>query len=589
MAAGPTAPPAGRGLAGANGEAASVLARCLVAGGVRHVVASPGSRSTPLVLAFAEAPGARVHVVLDERVAAFVALGLARVTGPVALVATSGTAGAHWLPAAIEARHSRLPLVLLTADRPPELHGCGAPQTVPQGRLFGDACVLSMDLGAPGLDVDPRWLRTVAARAVDAAVGSGGGPVHLNVPFREPLWEPDGRRGQGGWRGQWGDGEDPARAGDGALPPARILRPRPVAPPEAVAEVAARLSGRRGVIVAGPRASRGGLPDEALARAVERLAAALGWPVVAEPLSQLRFGHGWALPTLATRAGAPVPDVVLRLGQAPTSKQVGAFFQGAETILVDPHGDWLDPAHGATLLVVGEPAPLCEALVARVTPCDAGWLADWRQAAERARTHAAALCDRFWEGAVARAVAAALPDGAALHVASSLAVRDLDAFAETGRRVAVTSNRGANGIDGTLATAAGQSLAWMGPVVALVGDLAFFHDHGALHAARALGARLVVVVVDNGGGGIFETLPVAAHPTAFERLFLTPQPGDLGALAAGAGARVARVTDAAALEGALTAALESDGVTVVHAVVDRTVGRTLRGMPVEGGAAGGSP
>lgn len=533
----------------ANADAAAVLARSLVAGGVRHVVASPGSRSTPLVLAFAERTDARVHMVLDERVAGFVALGLARVAGPVVLLCTSGSAGAHWLPAVIEARHSRVPLILLTADRPPELHGCGAPQTVPQGELFSPFSLLSVDLGAPSPEVDPRWLRTVAARLLDAARG----PVHANVPFREPLWAP-------------------GLEGAPAVEPARVLRPRPVPDEDMVCAVAARLRGR-GLIVAGPRAAAPG--DRTLGPAVERLAAALGWPVIAEPLSQLRGGAMAAIPEMEA------PDVVLRFGQPPTSKRAAARLAQAETILVDPDGDWLDPDHAATLLLAVDPAPLCEALTPRVTACDPTWAAAWRAADLHARARAEALCDGWWEGAVARVVAAALPETGLLHVASSMPVRDLDTFFPPDARAAVTANRGVNGIDGTLATAVGQALAWPGPVAALVGDLAFVHDHAALHAARALGARLVVVVVDNGGGGIFGTLPVARHEGAFERLFLTPQPGDLGAMAAGQGARVARVGDLGALRGALGEALrrmegDEPGVTVIHAVVDRDEAKARR-------------
>lgn len=525
----------------ANAEAAAVLARSLVAGGVRHVVMSPGSRSTPLVLAFADAD-ARTHVVLDERVAAFVALGLARVAGPVALVCTSGSAGAHWLAAVIEARHSRVPLILLTADRPPELHGCGAPQTVPQAELFAPYALLRVDVGPASAGVDPRWLRTVAARLLDAARG----PVHANVAFREPLWEP---------------GAKPV-----AVEPARILRPPPTADASTAAAVAERLVGR-GVIYAGPRAAPPG--DRAVGAAVARLGAALGWPVVAEPLSQLR-----GLSTGAVLAMEP-PEVVLRLGQPPTRRRVAERLVGAETVLVDPDGDWLDPSHTATLLVAVEPVSLCDAVVPHVRAAGAGWRAAWEAADGRARAQAASLCDTLWEGAVAREVAAAVPASGLLHVASSMPVRDLDAFAPPAP-FAVTSNRGANGIDGTIATALGASLGWRGPVVALVGDLAFLHDHAALHAARALGARLVVVVADNGGGGIFGTLPIARHEGAFERLFLTPQPGDLAAAAAGLGAYAVRVDDLQALRRSLSEALARDGVTVIHAVVDRETANARR-------------
>lgn len=558
-----------------NASFAASLVAALVRGGVRDAVVSPGSRSTPLALALAARADLRVHVLVDERAAAFVALGLARAGArPVALLATSGTAGAHWLPAVVEAAASCVPLVLLTADRPPELHGCGAPQTVDQARLFGAHARLFVQLGPPTADTRPGWPAAVGARAVDAALASPAGPVHVNVAFREPLWAPG--------------------AVGGAAPAPRVVRARPALGDDLAREAALLVRGPRGVIVAGPRAAPPGREAE-LAAALARLSAALGWPVLADPLSGARHGSH-DLSTIVTAADALLRDPAfarahrprraLRLGQVPTSKAVQRWLADSapETALVDPDAEWHDPEHAAALLLVADPVEACQALARAVesTPDrDAtDWLASWQQAEQAARAALdQAAQDGWWEGAVARAVVDALPDGALLVVASSLPVRDVDAFTgASGRDVTLLSNRGANGIDGTVATAVGAALTWeRGPVVALVGDLAFAHDLDGLAAARELGAPVRVVVVDNAGGGIFGTLPIAAHaPEVFERLFLTPSRLDLEAAARGLGAQAETVNDPLALRRALAAPLPASGAHVVRAAVDRQEGARRR-------------
>jgi 2-succinyl-5-enolpyruvyl-6-hydroxy-3-cyclohexene-1-carboxylate synthase len=591
-----------------NAEFAAALVGALAAGGVRDAVVSPGSRSTPLALALAARADLRVHVLVDERAAGFVALGLARASGaPVALLATSGSAGAHWLPALVEAALSCVPLVAITANRPDDLQGCGAPQTIEQRGLFGPHVRWSAQVGPPRAGGPAGWPAAVAARAVDKAKGPPAGPVHLDVPFREPLWSP------------------------GLPTPAprvapRVLRAAPAVDARLAAEVAALLDAPRGVIVAGPRAVASA--DDA--GRVLRLARARGWPVLADPVSGLR---GLDDPTLVLAADALLrqpapelrPDVVLRLGQPPTSKATTTWLEacGATTVLVDEAGDWQDPTHSAALLAVAPAGLLCDALGGQeqardfggagkgfrsdsraegqgshggtpaATPKSRGdvWLAAWRAADDAAQAVlAAAAKDGLWEGSVARAVVEALPAGAALHVASSLAIREVDAFGGAAAPgVRVTSNRGCNGIEGTLATAAGAAL-HRGPVVALLGDLAFVHDLDGLAAAHELDLPLVAVVVDNGGGAIFQQLSVAAHP-AFERLFLTPSRLDLDAAAVGLGARVLVARDLATLRAALREALETPDVerrarsarsearsvrTVIRAVVDRAEGARRR-------------
>lgn len=531
----------------------------------RPCVISPGSRSAPLVLAATALPAAQVHCVLDERAAGFFALGLARATGQaVVLICTSGSAAAHYLPAIIEANASHIPLVVLTADRPPELHRCGAPQTIDQNRLFGAHVRWFADLGAPG-GGSHRWLRTVVAQALDRAEGVEPGPVHLNVPFREPLWAPGSAA--------------PAGAD---VAPARILRGPPRLDAPWVKAVAQRLAAEpHGVVVAGVRAPTQN--DAALAAMVGQLAARLGWPVLAEPTSQLRTLAGPALAeTLVTAhdallrdetfASAHAPRLVLRLGQFPTSKVVGQWLgcHGIDrTILVDPHGAWSDPTHAADVLLVAEPRDLIAALLHQVPQTtDRTWLHRWQVAEKQARACLDHVCaSALSEPAVAAAVVRSVPRGGALYVASSMPIRDLDSFAPAAE-LAYFTNRGANGIDGTLACALGTARGWhQGPTAVLLGDLAFLHDVGALQLARQRDIPLTAVVVNNGGGGIFDFLPIAQHPTAFASFFRTPQVADLAALARSAGAQVSHVTSLAALNEALAASWQLPGLKVIEVKV----------------------
>ncbi len=575
--------------ASANALWAGTLARALVLGGVRHVVISPGSRSTPLVLAFDACPEAELHSVLDERAAAFFALGLARVGGrAVALVCTSGSAPAHYLPAVIEANLTRTPLLLLTADRPAELQGCGSPQTVDQVHLFGAHVRAAHHLEAPHPGPDPRWLRSLAARALDAAEGSPPGPVHINLPFRKPLWDPAALEGADVV------GQSEPRRPDGGLPlgqhagvegfgVARVHRSPAAASAKVVEALRERLrASERGVIVCGPWwPGRGPEHIQPHFEAVIGLALALGWPVLGEPASQLRFGPR-APEVVISAADALLrgplaglaPDLILQIGAAPTASSLAGWIERhgeGRLVLIDPDGIWSDPSHRADTLVVAEPARLLAALASNLEPRSTGWLGRWRAADEVALARLNNLPrGGLWEGEVARALVEGLPSGSMLHVASSMPIRDLDSFCPAREApLAILSSRGANGIDGTIATALGESTAWSGGERALlIGDLAFIHDAGGLLTAPG---DLLVVVINNGGGGIFGFLPVARHPSAFVAHFLTPQRVDLGALCEAAGARHARVDALGALREAIEAMKGQSGVRVIEAVVDRSL------------------
>ena len=539
----------------ANGRAAATLLGVLAQGGVQAVVFSPGSRSTPLVLAALAHPDLEAVPVLDERAAGFLALGMARASRrPVVLICTSGSAGAHWLPAVIEARQDHLPLILLTADRPPELVGSGAGQTIDQRRFFGAFVVAEAQLPSP----EPGLATGVfAAFAEDALAAVVRGPVHLNVPFREPLWSPE-------------VDYTPPAARPGFFGPAKISTE--IHGLEALATALA--AARRGVIYCGPG------DDDPWGEAADALARALDWPLLVEASSGARFGPGdaegritsyEALLRVPVFAAAHRPDCVLHFGAAAHARAVDGWLGQVPVLLVDPHGDRHDPAHRAVGRWQADPRAVCAALAQRSWPAaEVGWRARWWAAEVRAGAALTAACATgLWEGALAAEVAAAAPS--ALHVASSMPFRDVDAFARaSARSLKVFCSRGASGIDGTVATALGEARV-AGPMVALLGDLALTHDASGLLLAGELAesVNLTLVVPDNGGGGIFEFLPIAGHRAVFERAFLTPQRVDFRALAAAAGVRYVRIEARAELGPALAAAIAQPGVDLIHVIIDR--------------------
>jgi 2-succinyl-5-enolpyruvyl-6-hydroxy-3-cyclohexene-1-carboxylate synthase len=554
---------------------ADELARCGIAG----ACTSPGSRSAPLVLALVRDGRFPCFSHVDERSAAFFALGLAKASGrPAVLACTSGTAAANYLPAIVEAHQARVPLVVLTADRPPELRDTGAGQTIDQVKLFGDQVKQFVEVGVH--DATPqalRWIRALACRAVWTSLEGRPGVVHLNVPLREPLIldEPLG-------------GEEPGGRPDGRPWVVRSTGPAVAADPGAGAETLARIAGagRRGVVVAGreERGRRSAAEPGPLARAAAAFAAAAGWPLLADPLSGARTGpdavaHYDALLRAEAFAQAARPDVVLRVGDLPTSKPLRQWLAGLDAVqvLVDPDGAWQDPAQACDLVLPHEPATLLAALAERAQPADPTWAGAWMDADRRAAAAIeATLGDELSEPRLAAELAARLPPEVTLVVASSMPVRDLETFAAA-REVPPRSlsNRGANGIDGTLATAYGVSAASDGPVVALLGDVAFAHDLGSLLTARRLGVPLTVVLVDNGGGGIFDFLPVSSQGDVYEHHVATPTGLDVAAAAAAFGVHHLAVEDLAGLRAAVDHGLDSAGTTLVHVRTDRAANVAL--------------
>lgn len=527
------------------------LCEGLRAGGVEQLFISPGSRSTPLALAAARMPALRIRVVLDERAAAFMALGAARAGGrPVALIATSGTAVAEWLPAVAEADLARLPLILLSADRPPEQRHCGANQTIQQGALFGERARLYLELPLPEAALMQAACR-YAVQAVATARWPLPGPVHLNIPLREPL-----------------------TPGDEVVPPAvtapAVSRPRLQADPVHLDEIGSRIGGRPGLIVCGPETGAP-LPGGAIAA----LAAALDVPILADPLSNLRDGlhdrcrvisrYDACLRQPAFAAVAE-PQWVLRFGAQPVSKLLGQFLyapKGVMHILVDAGGRWPDPLHRTTDLLQAEALSVAEGLTERVRPAPAGYLKVWR---EREAVVAEAMAAEVPEEAkLIGILGRCLPAGTRLFSGNSLPIRQLDWF-HGGRSAPlhITCNRGASGIDGNVATLLGMSTVGK-PVVGLLGDLTLLHDIGTL--AEHQGLNAVLLVLDNDGGAIFTHLPqsrLAEH----EALFLTPRRVDLAAAAQAFGIGY-QALDLPGLEDALANALQTGGVHLLHLRLDR--------------------
>jgi len=593
--------------------------------GVSDVVVSPGSRSTPLLIALAEASernALRLHVVLDERSAGFFALGLGLASGyPAPVVTTSGTAAVELHPAVVEAFHAGAPMLAVTADRPEELQDCGAPQTVRQVGLFGASVRWETAPGVPDLAAARSW-RSLASRSVAEARGGSHrpGPVHLNLAFREPLQgsaqsllgpgtvAPAGAATGPGvearaaaWAVTAGNatGSPPAIAGPGELSAAggravaqaghpalamvrhgrpgaapwhRLVAPEEVPVPDHVLRAFSE-AGERGLIVAGLGA---GSPD-----AVWELSRATSWPVLADPLSGCRVPGAIGAADSLLRVDVVRdwrPDLVLRLGAPWASKVLNEWLGElpCAQILVDRWGTWGAPDRSPAEVVVASPEALCRAASKAVAATPKGaWARQWALAesvAQNAINAALATEPTTSEPAIAREILRSMRPGATLVVSSSMPVRDLEWWGRPREGVRVLANRGANGIDGVLSTALGVAAGTEddGAVVALVGDLAFLYDAGALLGSARRGLSLDIVVVDNDGGGIFNFLPQAEAqpPDRFERLWGTPQNVDLCDLARSYGVEAQRVPDCASLSKLLSEGSRS-GVRVLVAETPR--------------------
>jgi 2-succinyl-5-enolpyruvyl-6-hydroxy-3-cyclohexene-1-carboxylate synthase len=552
---------------------ARVLVDELVRCGVREAVLCPGSRNAPLSFALYDADARgdlRLHVRIDERTAGFLALGLAKAGGaPVAVVTTSGTAAVNLHPAVVEASHSGVPLVVLTADRPAEVRGSGANQTIDQVGLYGGAARWAVDVPAPEARAGQlAYWRATACRSVWTALGGGAaapGPVHLNVGFREPR-VPDADSA-------WPEPRDGRP--DGA--PWTWVTAAPAEPLDME-----QLLGRyveRGLIVVGDEPSGEEWPDSP-AVAVAALSAQSGWPVVAEPFADSRcpgaLSHGALLLGDPAFAAAHRPDVVVLVGRPTLSRSTAAAVRSAaDVVLVDPYERWSDPTRS-----VRQSVPVVPRMTGE-TERKTDWWRDWAGADRRAgrAVESVLAAETLCGPVVAREVVRAVPAGGVLVLGSSQPVRDVDLYAPLRHDVTVLANRGAAGIDGTVSTAVGAALASRGNprsrAYALMGDLTFLHDStGLLIGPDEPRPDLCIVVVNDDGGGIFGLLEQGApeHSAPFERIFGTPTGADLAALCAGSRTPYQRVSS---MEQLRTVLAPAPGLRVVEVRTDRRTARDL--------------
>ncbi|HEX3911843.1 MAG TPA: 2-succinyl-5-enolpyruvyl-6-hydroxy-3-cyclohexene-1-carboxylic-acid synthase [Solirubrobacteraceae bacterium] len=585
------------------------LVRC----GVRAACTSPGSRSAPLALTLAREPRLRCYSHVDERCAGFFALGLAKASGlPVAVTCTSGTATAELLPAAIEAREARVPLLLLTADRPPELRENGAGQAIDQLKLLGSAAKWFFEVGTHEATPERlRWIRTLACRAYATTLEGRPGVVHLNFPLREPLVTDEPLP------------DDQAARIDGRA----FVTRHPLISREMFAEFGAEQDlmltpptirrARRGVVVAG-RDERSA-PESSPGLAAAEFAASARWPLLADPMSVGRRGPGAiahydALLREESFTASVEPDLVIRVGDLPVSKPLRTWLASlahVPQIALDPEAAWQDPASVLSESLAIDPTTTLERLAQTTTPAEEDWLARWRSGDERAAEAIRGVlgASGLSEPVVAAELGVLLPQEATLFVASSMPVREIETFwpvREDPPRV--LCNRGANGIDGIVSSAFGAAAADDGPVVLLIGDVALAHDIGGLLAARRLGLKLTIVLIDNGGGGIFDFLPLAENALAREpepRVEATESPvgaaaAELAQTAAAAGdiytrhiatptgldfadaARLyglghERAEDVSSFRAALERSLASERSCIVEVCTDRGENRALHG------------
>ena len=539
----------------------------LVHSGITDAVVSPGSRSTPMAMVMAEHPDLKVHIHVDERSAAFFALGIAKVTNrPVAILCTSGTAAANYFPAIVEAHYARVPLLVLTADRPHELREVGAPQAIDQIHLYGHHVKWFAEMAPPEKSEEMiRYARTVCSRAAAIAMKAPAGPVHLNFPFREPLIPildealfhiPERP-----------DGYVKVHSGDLMMND------------EDFQQIAGKLMGKeRGIIVCG------NIADDRFAAAVTRLGAALKFPILADPLSQLRSGkHEFdniidTYDTFLRNKEAKdflKPDVILRFGSMPVSKALTIFIKenpNADQLVVDGGGDWRDPAVLSTDMIFCHETIFCDKLLSFVksdSPTD--YLHDWQQVNALTKENMTKVQEltELSEGKLFYQLTEMLPEGAVLFVGNSMPIRDLDSFfLNNEKNIKVMANRGANGIDGTVSTALGAAY-YSKSLYLVLGDLTFFHDLNGLLAAKRFNIDIHIILVNNNGGGIFSFLPQSEHPKHFELLFGTPLDLEFEHAVRMFNGRFTRIKDWDHLRIELETSYKSNGINVYEITTNR--------------------
>ncbi len=551
----------------------------LVRAGLTDVCLCPGSRSTPLAIILRQQAGLRVWMHLDERSAAFFALGMARAQGrPVAVAGTSGTAVLNFAPAVAEARQGHVPLLVLTADRPPELRGIGSNQTIDQLRLYGAQVKWSEEMLLP--EAGPaatRYVRAIADRAISTASAAPAGPVHLNFPFREPLIPAD---------------PEPARETQPG-PTVKVSRAQRRPRSADLETLANELAlAPKGLIVCGP------LDKPDFPAAVTDLAQTLDWPILADVLSQVRTGpqHGDrvienfdAFLRHRPTAESLEPEVILRFGATPISKPLSQYLEAntqSRQIIIAEDDTWLDPQQAATDFLYADPAEFClslgDALLAAPisdNPARQEWRGAWleaRQLTRQALDQSLAQSDRMSESTAISRLAGLLPENAVVFAGNSMPVRDLDSFfPRSNVPFRFMANRGVSGIDGVISSALGAAAASQKPLVLIIGDISLYHDSNGLLAAQRYGDRLnaTIILINNDGGGIFSFLPQVEQPEHFEELFGTPHGLEFGHLAAMYGLAHEITSSAPAFDAAVAKSLASPGVSLVEIRTERDTNR----------------
>ncbi|WP_057915653.1 2-succinyl-5-enolpyruvyl-6-hydroxy-3-cyclohexene-1-carboxylic-acid synthase [Peribacillus muralis] len=539
----------------------------LAENGVKHVVVSPGSRSTPLAILLVEHPDIEIHINVDERSAAFFALGMAKaLKEPVGLLCTSGTAAANYYPAIIEAYYSRVPLIVLTADRPHELRDVGAPQAIDQIHLYGRQVKWFIEMALPErTDEMIRYARTVGARAVATAAADPAGPVHLNFPLREPLIP---------------NLEQAKECRQKRLAPAVLIesgvRTLSASQIEAVATTLSQA--KQGLIVCGE------LPDPEMKEEIVALAETLAFPLLADPLSQLRSGshdkgviidaYDTFLRDETTKASFS-PDVIIRFGAMPVSKPLLLFMKKqkqAITLVVDGGAGWREPAGLATNMIYCEERDFCQRVGEKISGAAGDeWLRIWQTINGATKNALASVRDEaeLSEGKLFALLADMLPQHSTLFVGNSMPIRDLDTFFMNNEKgIKTLANRGANGIDGVVSTALGVSTVAENTVLA-IGDLSFFHDMNGLLAAKLQKQNITILLINNDGGGIFSFLPQANEKEHFETLFGTPHGLDFSHTAKLYGGKYNKVQSWDELKRVVTESFQIQGLKIIEVPTER--------------------
>ncbi|KQL53223.1 2-succinyl-5-enolpyruvyl-6-hydroxy-3-cyclohexene-1-carboxylate synthase [Heyndrickxia shackletonii] len=537
----------------------------LVFNGVKDVVISPGSRSTPLAMMIAEHPDLAYHINIDERSAAFFALGMAKQTRkPVALLCTSGTAAANYYPAIVEAKISRVPLIVLTADRPHELRDIGAPQSIDQINLYGKHVKWFVEMSIPDPNEELHYfVRTTAARAVNLSLQAPAGPVHLNFPFREPLiprLEPS----------PFEETKQSVKSSQGKLILSngeleRICMDLETQP--------------KGLIICGV------IDEPDFAQAVLTLSERLGYPIIADPLSQLRSGLHSSEAIIDNYDSflkdgkyeeKLSPEVIIRFGAMPVSKPLTLFLKKLKKVdhyIIDSGSGWRDPIKMGTQMIHADEILFCEGISSRIkNEPNNKWLQIWQQLNRNTRkivTKTIEDVQELDEGRVVLELTKLLPNNSTLFVGNSMPIRDVDTFFHNNQKnIRVMANRGANGIDGVVSSAIGASV-YGENLFLIIGDLSFFHDLNGLLAAKMHHLNITIIVINNNGGGIFSFLPQASSSKNFENLFGTPIDVEFEYAVKMYGGNYKKVTNWNEFQSSINRAIETSGLNVIEVPTNR--------------------